>query len=201
MATTLAVISHVRKHCYRENVTATTDELAVAFANTAYAIRGRPGDEIGTPHGLLAWLRGHGHAVERADAGTVEAFLALRAAVRELFRAVVDEAEPPADALAAVNAAAAAAPAAVTLDWTGSERAVRVARRGDPVTAAKAELAAAAVSLLGGASGDELRACGGPRCIQYLLQDRPRRAFCSDGCSTRARAARYYERHREPRVT
>ncbi len=137
----------------------------------------------------------------RADGASLDepaAFRALRDAVRELFAAAVGGTDPPPAALAAVNAASVAAPAAATLAWRGADRTIVEHRAADPATATRARLAAAAIALLGGPRADSLRACAGPRCVQYLLQDQPRRAFCSDGCSTRARAARYYARHRGP---
>jgi predicted RNA-binding Zn ribbon-like protein len=177
-------------------VSETPDNLAVAFANTVYAVRGRPGDAIETDEELRAWLADHGlHA-----GGDGRDLRPLRDAVRQLFGAAVERAAPPPAALAAVNEASAAAPTAAVLRWHGDERTVVERCGADPATAMRARLAAAAIALLGGPRGPALRACEGPRCVQYLLQDHPRRAFCCDGCSTRARAARYYARHRGRRA-
>jgi predicted RNA-binding Zn ribbon-like protein len=169
-------------------------ELALAFANTVYAVRGRSEDAIGSDDDLRAWLARH-----RLAASGGGDLRALRDAARELFAAAVAGHEPPPAALAAVNAASAAAPAAASLDWRGTRRTIAERRTADPAVATAGRLAAAAITLLGGPLGDALRACEGPRCVQYLLEGHPRRAFCSDGCSTRARAARYYARHRAER--
>ena len=167
----------------------------MAFANTVYAVRGRPGDAIGSDQDLRAWLGTHGLAV--TGDGDLRV---LRDAVRALFAAAVAGLEPPPAALAAVNAASAAAPAAAWLDWRGTRRTLAERRTADAAAVTAARLASAAIRLLGGPHGDALRACEGPRCVQYLLEGHPRRAFCSDGCSTRARAARYYARHRGERA-
>jgi predicted RNA-binding Zn ribbon-like protein len=188
-------------------VSESPEELAVAFANTVYAVRGRPGDAIGDDGGVDTWLREHGLGGQAADvdghaadadgpAADGAALRALRDAVRKLFAAAVANEAPSPAALAAVNGASAAAPAAATLEWRGADRAVAERRTADPATATRARLATAVIALLGGPHAGTLRACQGPRCVQYLLQDHPRRAFCSDGCSTRARAARYYARRR-----
>jgi predicted RNA-binding Zn ribbon-like protein len=182
-------------------VSETPEQLAVAFANTVYAVRGRRGDAIEAEEGLLAFLGEHrealGEPLASADAETVAEVQELRDAVRALFAAAVEGADPPAEALALLNETSVAAPVAVTLDWQGGQRGLRVRQaESDRAACTRAQLAAATAALLGGPLGPALRACEGPRCVQYLLQDLPRRSFCSDACSTRARAARYYARHR-----
>ena len=179
----------------------TPEQLAVAFANTVYAVRGRRGDAIDSEEGLLAFVHEHrdalGEPLASADAETVAEVRELRDAVRALCRAAVDGDGPPAEALALLNETSVAAPVAVTLDWHAAQRGLRVQQaHSDRAVCTRAQLAAATAALLGGPLGAALRACDGPRCVQYLLQDQPRRSFCSDGCSTRARAARYYARHR-----
>ena len=42
----------------------------------------------------------------------------------------------------------------------------------------------------------QLRACLGPGCVLYFVQQHPRREWCSAGCGNRARVARHYHRHR-----
>jgi CGNR zinc finger len=42
----------------------------------------------------------------------------------------------------------------------------------------------------------KLRACHAPGCVLYFVKSHPRRAWCSEACGNRARAARHYERVR-----
>ncbi|WP_368356406.1 CGNR zinc finger domain-containing protein [Microbacterium tenebrionis] len=59
---------------------------------------------------------------------------------------------------------------------------------------ALAAIASDATELFSGVRAAQLRACTGPNCPLFFLQDRPRRHWCSPGCGTRARAAAAYSR-------
>ena len=69
-------------------------------------------------------------------------------------------------------------------------------RHASPTRTALAELAHAAVDLLAGPRAADLRACHAPGCVLYFLKSHPRRAWCSEACGNRARAARHYQRVR-----
>jgi predicted RNA-binding Zn ribbon-like protein len=66
-----------------------------------------------------------------------------------------------------------------------------------PATAALAKVATDAVHLLTGPNAPRLRACQAPGCVLYFVKFHPRRAWCSEACGNRARAARHYQRTRK----
>jgi predicted RNA-binding Zn ribbon-like protein len=179
--------------------------LAVEFANTSYAVRGQPREGIGTPEHLAAWLRDHAHQVTtelppatllQLSQHDTRPFLALREAVRDLCAAVLDGHSPPQDAIDELNRAAAVAPCWPALSTR--PEGFQAAHRTDspPVQAVLAEIARDAIRILSGPECHDLRHCPGPGCILYFIKDHPRREWCSTQCSTRARVARHYRRHK-----
>jgi predicted RNA-binding Zn ribbon-like protein len=177
------------------------EPLAIEFANTHYAVRGWFREGIGTPAHLTAWLRdncpvpGPGLPV---DAAEVEAFRALRVAIRGLWQACVDARPGDDQHVEVLNAAAAAAPRWPQLHYTGGAYAVSEHTRGEGADAALAAIARDAIAILGGPLRTQIRACQGPGCVLFFVKNHPRRQWCSAGCGNRARAARHYQRHRAP---
>jgi predicted RNA-binding Zn ribbon-like protein len=166
-----------------------TGDLAIDLANTVRAGRGgAAADRLADPGRLAGWLRGVGGP---EDAGPAE-LLALRGQVRALLDAAVAGRPLPPGAVTAVNRAAAAAPAAVQLE--AGELVVRASA--SPADAFLAEIAAAAISLVGGPGRDRLRRCRAPGCGRWFLASRPRQSWCSPACGNRARLARFHRRHR-----
>lgn len=187
------------------------EPLAVEFANTLYAERGRLREGLESPDRLTAWLEAHAAALGapvRDRGGEAEAatgvvtsadmatFMALRDAIRALIRAEIDAVPPDADALALLNRAAAAVPSWPVLLRQGDRYEVVVRSGGPALATALGALASDAMELLGGDSARALRACQGPGCIQFFVKDHPRRKWCSLSCGNRARVARHYSRHR-----
>jgi predicted RNA-binding Zn ribbon-like protein len=190
------------------------EPLAVDLLNTVIAAGGARRDLLTTTAALRAWV---GAAADRLppevgaglsarlDAGSDEGVAvlagvrALREALRALFAAVMGGTAPPAGAVAAVNAAAAGAPAFPQLEWA-PPAAPRV-RRGQtadrPGAALLAAVAASGIALLGGADRERLRRCDGPGCVLLFVATNPRRRWCSaSGCGNRVRVARHHRRHR-----
>ena len=173
-----------------------TEPLAVEFANTWYAVRGKEREGVGTPSDLSAWLHHHRLPAD-ADETAVQDFVALRDAIRSLLRATVEGKPLPDMATATVNAASERAPRWPVLAGTAeSGYAVIEVASADPVPAAQARIARDAIALLGGPPRVDLRACQAPGCVQFFVKDHPRREWCSAGCGNRARAARHYTRHK-----
>lgn len=173
-----------------------TEPLAVEFANTWYAVRGREREGVGTPAELSAWLHGHDLPTD-ADEPSVQDFLALRDAIRSLLRATADGEPLPEKATTTVNAASERAPRWPVLAGTApSGYGVVEVTSADPVAAAQARIARDAITLLGGPLRADLRACQAPGCVQFFVRDHPRREWCSPGCGNRARAARHYTKHK-----
>jgi predicted RNA-binding Zn ribbon-like protein len=157
-------------------------ELAVEFANTLRASRGRTAD------GLAEWAARTGMPAEPVRLAE------LRDAIRALLRAVTDKSEFPAGQLGVLNAAAAAAPC-----WPELMAGPAIVARTDAAAgpAALAVIARDAIDLIGTVTRrDALRACGGPGCVQFFVKDHPRREWCGPACGNRARAARHYRKAR-----
>jgi predicted RNA-binding Zn ribbon-like protein len=95
--------------------------------------------------------------------------------------------------VAAVNWAAAAAPAVAQLE--AAELVFR--SNASPPDAFLADIATSAITLVGGPRRDRLRLCAAPGCGRGLLiASRPRQTWCSPSCGNRARLARFQQRRR-----
>jgi predicted RNA-binding Zn ribbon-like protein len=191
-------------------------ELAIDLANTLELRRdGSTVDLLADQDGLARWLRhaggpgspggssGSGGPSDSGGSGgpggtlggdevAAEQLQALRGHVLALLGAAVRQRPLPRAAVTAVNRAAAGAPAAVQLE--AGELVVRYdASRGD---AFLADVAASAISMVGGPRRDRLRRCGAPGCGRWFVASRPRQRWCSPNCGNRARVARFQQRHR-----
>jgi len=180
------------------------EPLAIEFANTHYAVRGRRREGIGTPAHLAAWLRDNSAALgpEAADLHVseveVETFRALREAIRGLCRACVDGRPGDDTHVEVPNAAAAAAPRWPQLRCAGAAYVVSEHTHGKGADIALAAIARDAIVILGGPLRTQIRACQAPGCVLFFVKGHPRREWCSAACGNRARAARHYQRHRTP---
>lgn len=157
--------------------------LAVDFANTLSASRGRTSDHLG------GWL------AEHAAAGDPR-FEPLRDAIRVLIAAAAEREPYPAAALATLNAASAAVPQWLELTGDGTV----AAQAPDSVSAAErllADIARSAIELLSEDQHASLCACQAPGCVQFFVRTHHRQEFCSAACGNRARAARHYQRRKE----
>lgn len=184
-----------------------TGVLAIDLANTLELRRdGTTVDLLADQDGLARWLRHAGgpgspggSSGSSGSGGTLggdevaaEQLQALRGHVLALLGAAVRQRPLPRAAVTAVNRAAAGAPAAVQLE--AGELVVRYdASRGD---AFLADVAASAISMVGGPRRDRLRRCGSPGCGRWFVASRPRQRWCSPNCGNRARVARFQQRHR-----
>ncbi|MGA4837970.1 CGNR zinc finger domain-containing protein [Streptomyces sp. G45] len=181
--------------------------------------QGGVADDLDTPDGLTAWVRGHAAALPealaapryRADAAALERVRSVRAAVRALFAQAVRPEEPSgadarrlpplADAVARLNEAAALVPTVPVLTWPpGGEPLVHETPAPAPAPGTadllEAALARAALAFLTGPDRTRLRACHAPRCVRYFLKDHPRQEWCKPSCGNRARVARHQARTR-----
>jgi predicted RNA-binding Zn ribbon-like protein len=178
------------------------EPVAIELSNTLYVSGGELHDGLAEPASATAFVRAMAPRLGgKVPMGTWPApleLVALRTAVRAALQAAAAAKEPPVDAVAAINAAAARAP--------GSPRAVRRAGALERVTdhgrASRADVvlagfAAGAIDLLTGPSRDAVRACGAPGCVLLYVRDHPRRQWCSNACGNRARQARHYRRTHE----
>ena len=181
-------------------------ELAIDLANTLELRRdGTTVDLPADQGGLARWLRhaggpggpggpgGSGGTGGTGGGDEVAAELqALRGHVLALLGAAVRQRPLPRAAVTAVNRAAAGAPAVVQLE--AGELVVRY--DASPGDAFLADVAASAISMVGGPRRDRLRRCGAPGCGRWFVASRPRQRWCSPNCGNRARVARFQQRHR-----
>ncbi|MFI1995144.1 ABATE domain-containing protein [Actinoplanes sp. NPDC020271] len=154
-------------------------------------------DLLDSPAAATAWLAERG--LVPADAVLHEIcarrLRALRSALRDLFTAAVRPEPPPAEALAAVNAALTRVPTTAELHWdqAGGWHRTVPHPTDQVVDHALGVLAADAADLLTGADAGRLAACDSRPCRRFLLRG-GRRQWCSVRCGDRARAARAYAR-------
>jgi len=178
------------------------DHPSLALVNSRHNSRTGPVDHLASPEALAEWLAWRSLVATPARAGAPEdadldAALALRDAVRELLVAAIEGRAPAPPAVAAVNDAAAIAPAAHQVRWDADGGPVRArsAAAATDVQRALAAIAEDAIALVCDRRGD-LIACEAPGCVRLLLKDHPRRHWCSTRCGDRVRAARHYRRSR-----
>lgn len=156
-------------------------------------------DFLVTPGGLSDWLKTES---ERLDGwapvtrGDLSDFLAMRAAVRDLFEALLSGSAPPEGGVREINTASARGPTYPELDCSGARPRVRMGGPDPGAAASLAAVARSAVDLAGGPARDLLRVCGAPGCPRLFVATNPRRRWCSEPCGNRARVARHYEHHR-----
>lgn len=169
--------------------------LALDFVGTLRARRNaRPTEKLDAPSDLDAWFVESGLVPQAAASvsADLDAAVEVREAIYALVWARLHERPLPADAVATVNAAAAAPPltAALTPDgWS---------RSGTP-RQALSHIAREAVEIVGGEQAALLRECARPECTQvYLDTSRGhRREWCSmSTCGSRMKAKAYRERRK-----
>ena len=174
---------------------------ALALANTVAGDGRRSVDALASPGDLAAWLGGQEPWLGTAPAEAalrLADFRALRDAVRALLLAPSRGEAVPAEAVEAVNAASAAAPAVRELDATDGLAPVSVERlsAGSRTAGILAAIARSAIDVVGGPDRERLRVCGAPGCGRFFLASRAGRRWCSGACGNRARVARHEERRR-----
>ncbi len=155
-------------------------------------------DFLVAPEGLSGWLEAEGERLDGWAPVTrteLADFRGLRAAIRDLFDALLSGVVPSEGVVRAINAASARAPMYPELDCSGAAR-PRVRMSGS--AASLAAVARSAIDLAGGPARERLRVCGAPGCPRLFVATNPRR-WCSESCGNRARVARHYERHRASR--
>jgi predicted RNA-binding Zn ribbon-like protein len=129
------------------------------------------------------------------DADGLAATTELREAIYRLARAMVEGAPGDPSDGELVNRAAEPAPVSVRLVGPGS-----MARDGD-LTAVRSTVARAAIELLGGPAGEQLKLCSATPCTRLYLDNSRRgsRRWCDmRECGNRAKAAGYRRRHTSP---
>jgi predicted RNA-binding Zn ribbon-like protein len=187
--------------------------------NTIWADQTGVHDALKSRVELSSWLAAvgdrlfaAGESVTRpARQGELDDFRELRTALRVLAAAVTEDARPaalasiegrsPASAARLLNTLSAAAPPIPRLRWPEQKAELTPPTGARAPVVAMSAVAGAAVQLLDESRGHLLRACQAPGCVLYFVKDHPRREWCSPSCGNRARAARFYQRHRATPTT
>jgi predicted RNA-binding Zn ribbon-like protein len=176
----------------------------VDLANTLVVHEGGDAvDFLVAPEGLSGWLEAEGERLDGWAPVTrteLADFRGLRAAIRDLFDALLSGGVPSEGVVRAINAASARAPMYPELDCSGAAGPrVRMSGPAPGAAASFAAVARSAIDLAGGPARERLRVCGAPGCPRLFVATNPRRRWCSESCGNRARVARHYERHRASR--
>lgn len=174
------------------------------FLNTSELANGAPVDHLETPGQAVHWLaeRGliHSEGIEARDR-ELDRVRAVRAALREVADAVVEERPPATTALDVVNEAIRSR--AVTELVAGPDG-IGIGHRhvGDPIDDALARLADPLIHELAAGHPDRIRICGNDECrwVFYDESRAGRRRWCDmASCGNRAKAARHRARQRAAR--
>ena len=181
------------------------EPLAVDLANTLLEREDGRVDLLATPERLSAWCEAEGERLgvlgPTGFGGRLAEFLVLRAALRELFRGLLDGERPSEEAVKEINVASARVLRFRELGWwetedrRGSLRAETRDLAHDKADIALARIARSAIDLAGGPEREFLRSCPAPGCPLSFFAENRRRRWCSTVCGNRVRVARHYRRH------
>ncbi|GAA2497839.1 hypothetical protein GCM10023100_63110 [Actinocorallia cavernae] len=167
----------------------------LALVNSRFRVSHGQVDLLDGAEAAHLWLVRHGLLPDRVPVNGRQAgrLCALREALRALFEAYERGAPPPAEALDALNAALAAAPATPRLVWSAEgPRRGDVPDDGNPAAAALSLLAEDATELLTGGDAAQLAECAAQGCERWFLRSHGARRWCTTQCGNRVRAARAY---------
>ena len=116
----------------------------------------------------------------------------------EMLDARLEHQNPPAEAIATINAAASAATTSPRLTFVDRELAqAEDWYTTDAGAVALAVAARSAIELLTNDDATRLRRCANPMCSMLFVAETPRRQWCTPNiCGNRARVARHYRRSR-----
>ena len=174
--------------------------VAVDLINTVAAPGSATGEDLlSADRGAEAWWCIEAARVPGGDLPDIGALRRLRAALRDLIEALVDDRPVPREAVSGLNFFMRSAPASTRLQLTATGlSAAKYWHReygGNPRLAFIATQAAEFLS--DPLKAGRLRRCANPACSMIFVAVNPRRSWCAPGvCGNRARVARHYRRAR-----
>ncbi|GAA1709957.1 CGNR zinc finger domain-containing protein [Fodinicola feengrottensis] len=170
-----------------------TASVALALVNSLHAGPNGDIDHLASPEAAASWLRSRGLLQSDTVLREVSSLAQLRAAVRELFLAFLEERDADPAAVDTVNEAAAATPGASSVAWppTGPVRTWSTIRPGT-LAEALAAIAGDAIDVLCTERAATIRVCEAHGCVRVFFREHARRRWCSTTCGDRVRAARHY---------
>ncbi len=188
--------------------------LCLDFVNTEGVERNSPPDRLETLDLFLEWAAGKGvvdtEAVPRfrraaGEGSAVEGFLIeareLREALYRIFSALATGGEPPGSDLAVLDRHLAAALPDLRLLRGDGGFEWRLPSSSDEPAELLRPIALAAADLLRSGRLDRVKECAGESCTWMFIdtsRNRSRRWCDMSDCGNRAKARRFYRRHRAP---
>jgi predicted RNA-binding Zn ribbon-like protein len=188
------------------------ENLGLDLVNTAVVVRGKPRDLVDTPGDLARWWQAAAahypdaglartSIIDGGDEALLEAAKELRAALRRIFSAVVDDAPVAPDDLAVLNRVLGTGYQALAPAPDGGLQPVFASRDPGP-DGTLFPIAHAAYALLTEKDRGRLHRCANDRCV-LLFYDTTKsatRRWCSTACMNRARSAERYRTAKEQRA-
>jgi predicted RNA-binding Zn ribbon-like protein len=176
------------------------EPLAVDLADTLVTVTSPPTDLLSSDErNATFWALQAARLPAGAAVPDISATQAIRAAVRELLDAHLEQRSPAPDALETVNRAAADAPTSphLTASTDGQLTAGIIWHNHDAQARTLAAVAGSAIEVLTGPAAGRLRRCANPACSMLFVAADARRKWCTQNiCGNRTRVARHYRRHR-----
>ncbi len=167
--------------------------VALDLVDTLMTVTDPPTDLLADPEAAARWWALQAPRLPPGPAPDPAATRRLRAAIRDLLDARLEDRAPSATSIEDLNAAAASVPSSPRLVADVAEVRWHTEHGGN---AALAAIAGEAIALLADpARLPRLRRCANPACSMLFLAERKSRQWCaSNVCGNRVRVARHYER-------
>ena len=176
------------------------EPLAVDLADTLVTVTSPPTDLLSSDErNATFWALQTARLPADAAVPDIRATQAMRAAVRELLDAHLEQRSPAPDALETVNQAAADAPTSPHLMVSGDGQLTAgiIWNNHDAQARTLAAVAGSVIEVLTGPAAGRLRRCANPACSMLFVAADARRIWCTQNiCGNRTRVARHYRRHR-----
>lgn len=176
------------------------EPLAVDLADTLVTVTSPPTDLLSSDErNATFWALQAARLPAGAAVPDIGATHAIRAAVRELLDAHLEQRSPAPGALETVNRAAADAPTSphLTVSANGQLTAGIIWNNHDAQARTLAAVAGSVIEVLTGPAAGRLRRCANPGCSMLFVAADARRKWCTQNiCGNRTRVARHYRRHR-----
>ncbi len=174
------------------------EPFAVEFANTRYVTPSDSVDFLDSREAVVAWFDHVANGLitplpRNVDVSGAQSIRALRDSMHDIFESVTTGRQPARAEVAMLNQFANAVGCRVELDWPSDKAPnLTTAPTGRGIAATISQIALECITFLASPSLACVRQCEGQDCPMFFVKQHHKRRFCFDGCSHRARQARYY---------
>ena len=178
------------------------NNLAIDFVNTQIIQRGELVELLEENADVMRWAQQAGYAITgKCQSEELETVRKMRAALRELFQAAIEERLPPQQALTTVNRHLAENGTHQILQLNTSSGALTLEPnlKAIDLFALLAKLAYEGAQLLTAPAVSNIKSCSNPNCLLVFLdtsRTRKRRWCSMDICGNRAKAAKHYRKQK-----